>query len=188
MSDFDYLSVLISIVLGLGITNILAAFAGFVRNRSRIAMFWPTPLTLVTLFVIHVQTWWALFSLHYMRQWAIAGFFMVLMQPVMLFLASAMLVPDFAGDRPIDLRADFYRERRWFYASLLGLLTVSFLRPLVLIHHLSDPIDVGAHIVFISMMLTGLLFAQEIVQKLVASFMFLFIIAYVAVLFVNLPR
>ncbi|HEY1707052.1 MAG TPA: hypothetical protein VGG10_02215 [Rhizomicrobium sp.] len=188
MSDFDYLSVLISIVLGLGITNILTAFAGLVRSRSRITMFWPTPLTLVTLFVIHVQTWWALFGLRDIRHWTIAGFFMVLMQPVLLFLASAMLVPDFSGDRPINLHDDFYRERGWFYASLLGLLTVSFLRPVVLIHHLSDPIDVGAHLLFIAMMLFGLLVGREIVQKFVAAFMFVFIIAYVAVLFVNLPR
>jgi hypothetical protein len=187
MNDFDYLSVLISIVLGLGMTNILTAFASLVRNRSRIIMFWPTPLTLVTLFVIHVQTWWALFGLREMRHWTIAGFFMVVMQPVMLFLASAMLVPDFAGDHAIDLRTEFYRERRWFYASILGLLIVSFLRPVVLIHHLSDPIDVGAHLVFISMMLLGWLVAHQTVQKFVAAFMFVFIIAYVAVLFVNLP-
>jgi hypothetical protein len=38
MSAFDYLAVLLSIVLGLGITQVLAGFAGMVRARG-----WNTP-------------------------------------------------------------------------------------------------------------------------------------------------
>ena len=187
MSDFDYLSVLVSIVLGLGITNILMGLAGMVRRRDRVKMFWPVPLTLVTFFLIHVQTWWSMFGLRDVAHWNIAGFFVVLMQPVMLFLTSAMLVPDFSGEREIDLRADFFRERIWFYGCLLALLLTSLFRPVVLVHHFSDPIDLGAHAVFISMIVLGFSTAREGVQKFVAAFMFAFFIFYVAVLFVNLP-
>ena len=36
MSAFDYLAVLISIVLGLGIANILTGYAALIRDRARI--------------------------------------------------------------------------------------------------------------------------------------------------------
>jgi hypothetical protein len=56
MDDFSYLSVLISIVLGLGITNLLAGFAALVRNRGRVKIYWPMPMWMITLFLIHIQT------------------------------------------------------------------------------------------------------------------------------------
>ena len=60
MDPFSYLSVLISIVLGLGITNLLGGVATLMRGRSQVRPYWPLPIWLVTLFLMHVQTWWTM--------------------------------------------------------------------------------------------------------------------------------
>jgi len=186
MSDFEYLSVLISIVLGLGITNILGGLAGIVRQRHRLKIYAPVPITLVTLFLIHVQTWWTLFGLRGMRRWTIVEFLVVLIQPVFLYLASAMLVPDLAGNEVVDLRTDYHRERRWFFGIMLLLVLCSLARPVILSGQLTGAADLVGHAVFLAAIAVGFVSANDRVHNIVAPFMLAFFIAYVATLFVRL--
>ena len=51
MTAFDYLSVLLSIVLGLAITQLLSGFAGLVRARDRMVMYWPLPVQMTFVFL-----------------------------------------------------------------------------------------------------------------------------------------
>ena len=75
MAPFDYLSVLISIVLGLSITQVLGGFASMARARERLTFYWPHIVQMLGLFLINVQVWWALFSLRFLHHWTFAGFF-----------------------------------------------------------------------------------------------------------------
>ncbi len=186
MTDFEYLSVLISIVLGLGVANTLTGLAGIVRHRDRLDMFWPMPLALVTLFLIHVQTWWTLFGLRYYRHWTFTGFLLVLAQPVLLFVMTMLMVPDFAGERRIDLRTEFFRDRIWFFASLLTLLVFSIARQVFLTNSLPRPADLAAHAAFAVLSVIAIAFRNERVHMAIAVMMFFLFVAYVADLFVNL--
>ncbi len=94
MDAFSYLSVLNSIVLGLGGPSLLAGVAAMVRARDRIKMYWPLPAQMALLFLIQVQLWWALFALRERGTWNFLAFLVVLMQPVLVYLATAFLVPD----------------------------------------------------------------------------------------------
>ena len=55
MDAFSYLSVLLSIVLGLGITQLLQGFGRLMNARSRVRPYWPSLLWAVVLLVAHVQ-------------------------------------------------------------------------------------------------------------------------------------
>lgn len=186
MTDFEYLSVLISIILGLGITNILGGLGGIVRNRHRTKLYSPVVITLVTLFLIHVQTWWTMFGLRGIRHWTILEFFVVLMQPTFLYLASAMLVPDFNGEGEIDLRTQYRRERVWFFGCMLLLIVNSLMRPVILDGRLTKPADLIGHGVFLAAVIVGLSTDNDRVHKLVAPFILLFFVTYVATLFLQL--
>ena len=63
MDDFTHLSVLISIVLGLGLTNLLMGLARVVQMRDRVKIYWPSLVWAVTLLLVHAQTWWTMFGL-----------------------------------------------------------------------------------------------------------------------------
>ena len=41
MDEFSYLSVLISVILGLAVTQILKGFRGILLSRTRIRIYWP---------------------------------------------------------------------------------------------------------------------------------------------------
>ena len=61
MDEFSYLSVLISVILGLAVTQVLKGFRGILLSRTRIRIYWPVIAWAALLLLICVQSWWAMF-------------------------------------------------------------------------------------------------------------------------------
>jgi hypothetical protein len=187
MDDFSYLSVLISIVLGLGITNLLTGFAALVRDRGRVKIYWPMPVWMLTLFLIHVQTWWAMFGLRAIRGWNFGAFLIVLMQPVCLFVMTALIIPDSSRVAEVaDTRAAFFRESRWFFAVLLLALCDSVAKNFVLYGNVPEAFNLAAHFIFSGVALVGLFLRRDKVHKILAPVGLVLIIGYIALLFTRL--
>jgi len=188
MNAFDYLSVLFSIVLGLSITQLLAGFAGMVRGRARIAFYWPLPLQMLALFLINVQSWWAMFGMRYMKSWTFFSFFVVLMQITFTYLMSATITPDPVGEEGrLDQREFFFREKTWFFAVSLCAILSSLTKDLFVIPGPVGAPDMVAHGLFIALILTGLFTTKDWVIKTVIPATFILYCAYIALLFVSLP-
>jgi hypothetical protein len=186
MRSFDYLSVLISIVLGLGITNLLTGLAALVRHRDRVIAYWPLPVWMVTVFLIHVQTWWALFGLRGTEQWSFASFLVVLLQPVALFVMTALIVPDVAGVARIDLRTAFFRETRGFFGALFLALLASLAKNLILSGTFPEGRNLAAHIVFIAIALVGGVSRSPRIHATLAPLGLILLACYIALLFTTL--
>ena len=58
ISAFEYVTVLISIVLGLGITQILTGVADLIHQSKRVRVYWPLMIWVLLVLVMHVQEWW----------------------------------------------------------------------------------------------------------------------------------
>jgi hypothetical protein len=187
MDAFSYLSVLNSIVLGLGVASLLAGFAAIVRARDRIRMYWPLLAQMGLVFLIHVQLWWALFALRGRVQWSFPGFLVVLMQPVLAYLAAAFLVPDIRENETVDLRRAYFREARWFFSAVLLLVLDSLAKSLVLGGTLPRTNDLIGHAIFICLSVAGLASRRDVVHKIVAPLSLVVLAAYISILFVTLP-
>jgi hypothetical protein len=186
MRSFDYLSVLISIVLGLGITNLLTGLAALVRHRGRVVGYWPLPVWMVTVFLIHVQTWWALFGLRGIEQWSFAAFLVVLLQPVALFVMTALIIPDVSASSIVDLRIAFFRETRGFFGALFLALLASLAKNLVLSGSLPEGRNVAAHIVFIAIALVGGISRNTRIHAILAPLGLTLLACYIGLLFTTL--
>lgn len=188
MTPFDYLSVLISIVLGLSITQLLGGFAGMVRDRAHTTFYWPLPLQMLSLLLINVQSWWAMFGMRHLRDWTFFGFFIVLLQVIFTYLMSATITPDAveSGAR-LDQHEFFFREKNWFFTVSVCALVCSLTKDFLVIPGPPGMIDVGAHFVFISLILIGLFTTKDWVIKTVIPITFVLYCAYIALLFVSLP-
>ena len=125
MDSFSYLSVFISLILGLGVTHLLTGVAAVIRSRRELKLWWPTPLWIATTFLIQVQTWWAMFTLRKVEHWSFAAFLVVLLQPVAIFMMAALIVPRTVNGHMIDLKEEYFREFRWFFSALLLALAAS---------------------------------------------------------------
>jgi len=112
MDAFSYLSVLLSIILGLAIAQVLQGYRALLLARGKIHTD-PAPLIwsgLVLLFA--AQAWWASFGLNARRNWDFADFAAILVQMGLLYMLSALILPDVPAEEPVDLSRHFERHGR----------------------------------------------------------------------------
>lgn len=120
MGQFEYVMVLVSIIVGLGIAHLLLGLSGVVDRlasgrrplRVSVAYFaW-----LFETFVWLLLFWWWQFRLpDFIDQWTVGLYFFLVVYAVTLFLMAALLVPG-TWDPVEDLGAYFLERKSWFYA------------------------------------------------------------------------
>src|SRR6202030_648348 len=93
MNAFDYLSVLISIVLALGMTRVLAGVGEMLQARSRRRIYWVHVVWIVNLFLFLVVAWWVFYRWRTQQQWTFFLFVFVLIYTTILYHASMLLFP-----------------------------------------------------------------------------------------------
>lgn len=149
MDEFGYLSVLLSIILGLAITQILKGFRGLLQSRDRVRSYWPALAWAKLLLVIYVQTWWAMFGLRSHHDWTFGAFAIVLLQTIVLYMLAGLVLPDFFGDQLVDLRANYYAHHTWFFGLAVLAGCVSIGKDVILDGDLPELRNLSFHIAFI---------------------------------------
>lgn len=186
MDAFSYLSVLLSIIVGLAITQILAGFRGIVLWRSRVRMYWPVPLWAGTLLLINVQSWWTMFSMREVTSWTFAAFAVVLAQATAQYMLAAIVLPDFSAEHDTDLRAHYWTHTHWFFGLFVLALLMSLAKELVLYGHLPERENLAFQIGFIVLSATALFTRRDGYHKFLAVLGMGVFCAYVIALFTQL--
>ena len=81
MDPFSYLSVLISIILALGMTRVLAGVGEMLQARSRRQLYWLHAVWVVNLFLYLVVAWWIFYRRRNQQPWTFFLFIFVLIDP-----------------------------------------------------------------------------------------------------------
>lgn len=116
MTPFEHISVLISIVIGLGVTQLLIGVHRLVLARERVRVYWLSLLWMALIFVTQVEWWWGSYALRNDTVWNFFYFLFVLLSPVTLYLASAFVLPEIEPEKHYDLRDYYYSSNGWFFA------------------------------------------------------------------------
>lgn len=187
MDAFSYLSVLLSIILGLAITQILKGVRGMVLARARVVSYWPTFVFAAFLFLIDVQVWWAFFDMRHVQLWTFPLFAVVLTQTTCLYLLAALVLPDFFGEQSVDLRKHYYAHHRIFFCLFIVGLIASLAKPVLLGGNLfDDKIDVAFHFGWITIALIGAITTREWFHKSISVLSASSFLIYIALLFMRL--
>ena len=112
MTTFEYLSVALSFVIGLGVTYLLTSFVSLYRERRKCRPDWVPILWAFYVFVFQVQYWWAIYSLAEMETWSLTLFLLLLSYALLLFGAGGLVIPNEASRHPEGLRAYFEADGR----------------------------------------------------------------------------
>ena len=115
MSDFEYASVVVSIVLALGIADILRFIADTFREPGGRKLFWVHLLWVLVLLQLHVEFWWRMWSFRDLITVG-SGLGFVLLGPALLFTATRTLLP--TNDSDTDLEALYFRRKSLFFVFL----------------------------------------------------------------------
>src|ERR1051325_5556111 len=116
MGAFEYLSVLISIILALGMTRVLAGVGEMLQARSRHHIYWVHVIWIVNLFLYLVIAWWIFYRWRDQQPWNFYLFLFVLISPTILYLASLLLFPKESDTgTSVDYKAHYYATHRAFF-------------------------------------------------------------------------
>ena len=123
MGAFEYLSVLISIILALGMTRVLGGVGEMLQARSHRRIYWVHAIWIINLFLYLVIAWWIFYRWRNQQQWTFLLFIFVLISPTILYLASLLLFPrESEADLAVDYKTHYYANHRAFFI-LFGLFT-----------------------------------------------------------------
>ena len=124
MSSFEFLSVLISVVVGLAIANMLNGIGRLIYRSKELKLSVSFVAWTVFLFLYLVIYWWTIvFGWQEWQNWNLLIFLFVLIYGVVLFLLSVVLFP---AELPASWNPGEHliEMRRWFFGIFAGLIVV----------------------------------------------------------------
>ncbi|MBN8575536.1 MAG: hypothetical protein J0L66_01270 [Cytophagales bacterium] len=126
MTPFEYVSVLISIILGLGITQIVTGIADVIQNWKITRPYLPHALWVVFVFFLHLQEWWVLYDMRTVTTWKLPLFLFTILYPIGLFIMARLLFP-VAANQPIVFKEFYYANYPKLFVGAVVLIALSFL-------------------------------------------------------------
>lgn len=127
MEPFEYVVVLTSLILGLGIAQILTSVADIVSNARNVKLGWAHGFMAFVVFVNHIQEWWFSYQYaHTVEVWTLQLVLFLLVYPTFLYLLARMLFPTGLRGHETDLKSYYYDQWPWFFSLYLTIPIVSF--------------------------------------------------------------
>ena len=189
MDSFEYVMVLVSIVVGLGIAHILSSMGSAIhriRGHGEHIRLELTYLCWVgSMFVWLLTFWWWEFKFSKLDiEWTVGLYLFIIGYATCLYLTTVVLIPS-RMEGVDDSYEYFIKGRKWFFS----LLTLAVLTDIVDTYlkgpnRILQPIYVAQISLFLALCVTGAITKRRQLQLVTAVSFFLAQIAY---LFVELP-
>jgi len=183
MDPFSYLSVILSIVLGLAITQVLLGFRGLILTRAKVKLYAPTLIWALIALLIPIQAWWADFAMRKQTNWTFLALLVVMLQAISIYMIAALILPDISGERVIDLRQHFLTHRSWFFGANFASVVFSLSKTIVLSGHLPDRVDSAFEFTFGAVAIAAAVIRSEWFHKVLAPAAGVLFVIYIALLF-----
>jgi hypothetical protein len=90
MSQFEYIMVMVSLILALAVAQALRGLSEVVTSEKR---FWPHTAWLMYYVLLIIQIWWAYWDYTNVEVWRFTTYLFVLAAPIVMFASVPLLVP-----------------------------------------------------------------------------------------------
>lgn len=124
MTFFEYVTVLVSIIVALGIAQILSGVARMIEKPQGQKIYWVHLLWAAWLFLYLIFFWWFEFQLTAVVEWTFYAYAILVFYATVLFLMSAILFPSRSHDG-IDFEERFFARRNWFFGLFILSLAIN---------------------------------------------------------------
>ena len=175
MTEFEFLAIGISLILGLGTTLLLSSFLTVFVNRHEIKFDWIPIVWAFFVLIIQIQYYAATWKLNSVTEWNFSRFASPLLLAGLIFIAAGIVLPTGQGKYPTDLRTYFERNGKWAVGALAIRGVVAILTNHIIWNNYSfnlSDILISLQIVF------ALLFLFSKKRKLLVSFTLLYGLTY----------
>jgi hypothetical protein len=119
MSSFEFISILMSIIIGLGVTNLLAGTGrAFYRRRQNPMDEVHVVFTAATLLVL-VLNWWVAFKWNSEVAWSFDKFLALIVWTIALYMLTIFLYPPDLSQEE-EHRSRFQQNRAGYYSTFIA--------------------------------------------------------------------
>src|ERR1043165_4654335 len=127
MSSFEFIAALMSIIIGLGVTNLLAgAGRAFYRRKENPLDEVHIVLTIATLLLLVLQ-WWVTFKWNTEVVWSLDRFLETIVWTITLYLLTVFLYPPDLSEAEEHQRR-FQRNRGGYYSAFLAMMALDIIQ------------------------------------------------------------
>ena len=129
MNLFEFLMILLSLIVGLGLAEILAGFARFLKSDGAHAFSWTHSAVAAIILLALLQTFWESWGLRSIEEWSFPAMLLMLGSPIFLYLIAHVIFPE--RDQSASLEDYYYQRARliWALAAMTVIVSTLF-RPL----------------------------------------------------------
>jgi hypothetical protein len=118
MDAFEYISILTSIIIGLGMAQLLLGVSRIIQHPDETRPDWVHVSWVITRFMYWVFWWWWGFNLNEIEIWTFGAYLLVVLYAFLVFLMCALLSPvNFSGYDGFE--EYYYAKRAWIFGTFL---------------------------------------------------------------------
>lgn len=130
MGLFEFLMILLSVVIGLALSELLTGLAHLLANRDTVKFYWIHSLFQLGVFMALLQQWWESWHWADVETIEFSDVLLQLFQPVLLFLIAHLLNPQEAAG--LDLKNYYFRQSPVLWTLVaIGTIVGTFVAPLM---------------------------------------------------------
>lgn len=170
MTLFEFILVLVSLILAIGVTQLLQGVSGFVRYQQDLGLKWVPFCWAGSLFLLTTAHWWSLWDMREL-EWTYPTFFFVLLPPTVQYFAISLLVSMDVESDGTSLAEEFQQIRVPFLSAVLSWVVLLMWDGAILgVEAVWNSLRMNQS-VGVAMLILGLASPSWTVQKLVAAVM-----------------
>jgi len=127
MTFFEYMMVMVSLIMALALSHVMRASSDILTNPKR---YWVHIVWVLVFLCWILQGWWALWDLRTVTDWTFIKYMSMFPFPLLLFVTGSILVP---SNRPvtIDWKSHFDDHKTWFFSAMILVQIESVLTPIL---------------------------------------------------------
>lgn len=119
MNKFEYVAILFSIILGLGLVHLLMGVTSAIQHRKTIKFYWGHVIWVIVIFQYLLSVWWGLFSWGQLQEWQFSIFLFLVIYSVSVYFLPALIMPIKVEDH-FDFRDYYTQNKNWFFGMMLA--------------------------------------------------------------------
>ena len=182
MSVFEYLGVILSVIMGLGLTHILVGLSKTIQDRKSVKPYWVHTVWAFNSLIFIVVIWWGMFWWSNQQDWLFYQFLLLILYAIVLFLLASLLYPwNFPAD--FDFEKHFFNTRPWFFSTLALAWVIDIPETLLKSRYQLRDLPPGYPFLvstFIALGLVGAIWSNKIYHKIFAVLWGTFTVIYLS--------
>ena len=116
IAPYQHVVVVMSIVLGLSVTQLLKGLAQIYRTRKRVRPYWLHTAWVALLVVFSLLLWWLFWNYRSIEEWSFIRFVLYLAPMIVFYFLTAIVTPD-PSDPVTDYKEYYFSSRVGFFGT-----------------------------------------------------------------------